>query len=218
MFHHLDGTRDQFDLLHHPRWCCHRPDPPAAVRALVQIVFLHPVDLLGSEGLALMAGMSRLAANLASTFAGRRFGRLDDVTRRRFGTGGGVLREAGNLDGQLLDLDRLLLDLLSQLGNAELLLLDDPYVGFLAPSAQERALPGTIRVRPSRDRGGGNIRVDSIGIHAAVIICSPVNLKIAAGPKVVNRYELPKAKAAVHAAGISRARRRCWNTGRGWRK
>ena len=60
---------------------------------------------LGREELALVRGMSRLAAALASRLAGRRLrlGRLDDVGGRRLGRVGGVLQGRGELLLQLLD-------------------------------------------------------------------------------------------------------------------
>ena len=60
---------------------------------------------LGREELALVGGMSRLAAALASRLAGRRLrlGRLDDVGGRRLGRVGGVLQGRGELLLQLLD-------------------------------------------------------------------------------------------------------------------
>ena len=60
---------------------------------------------LGREQLALVRGMSRLAAGLASLLAGRRLrlGRLDDVRGGRLGGVRGILAGRGELFLQLLD-------------------------------------------------------------------------------------------------------------------
>ena len=60
---------------------------------------------LGREELALVRGVSRLAAALASRLAGwrLRLGGLDDVGGRRLGRVGGILQRRGELLLQLLD-------------------------------------------------------------------------------------------------------------------
>ena len=60
---------------------------------------------LGREQLALVRGMSRLAAGLAPLLAGRRLrlGRLDDVGGGGLGRVGGILAGRGELLLQLLD-------------------------------------------------------------------------------------------------------------------
>ena len=117
-----EGRLRKFHLLERARRALQRSQTSAAVGAAVRTVVEGLVDLVRSEGRSLVTRVSRLAAEVTlAAVLGRRLGWLDDVAGRGLGTVGGVLREAGHLGRQLLHL-------LLQLGDAGLLLLDDPLV------------------------------------------------------------------------------------------
>ena len=79
--------------------------PAAAGAGVEEVVGGGGGEHLGREQLALVCGVSRLAAGLAPLLAGRRLrlGRLDDVRGGGLGRVGGILEGRGQLLLQLLD-------------------------------------------------------------------------------------------------------------------
>ena len=103
----LQGHVADVNLLDNDGWfgVGHEQVPTAAGAGVQEVVGGAGGEHLGREQLALVCGMSRLAAGLASLLAGRwlRLGRLDDVRGGGLGRVGGILAGGGQLFLQLLD-------------------------------------------------------------------------------------------------------------------
>ena len=103
----LQGHGDDVDLLDDDGWFVvgHEQVPSAAGAGVQEVVRGDRGEHLWLEQLALVCGMSRLAAALASLLAGRRLrlARLDDVRGGGLGRVRGILAGRGELFLQLLD-------------------------------------------------------------------------------------------------------------------
>ena len=106
MLVNLQGHGDDVDLLDDDGWFVvgHEQVPSAAGAGVQEVVRGDRGEHLGREQLALVCGMSRLAAGLASLLAGRRL-RLGRLTMSEEGAGRvrGILAGRGELFLQLLD-------------------------------------------------------------------------------------------------------------------
>ncbi len=104
MFGDANGRRFDFHLLEHLGFAVGKDDNVAAIGAIVQRVGLEMADRLGWEWGSSVLLVPRLpAAFPLRAVLGGRLGRCDDVARRRFRRGRGVLLGRGKLLLESLD-------------------------------------------------------------------------------------------------------------------